>query len=153
MILQLDIERLRTLDEVRDFMAGSASCLAARRSTSGSWSGPMRTPSCGGSSGAFPVLAAAAVGQGSGAAVPDRLRQSVTYRRRLTVVKTRPTRVRIGERRKPQPAGQPGCLRVDTVHQGDLDRQALAIDDLAAKPSTRLSSRSSPGIRRRDAVA
>ena len=53
---------------------------------------------------------------------PCRLRQSVTYRRRrLTVVKTRPTRVRIGERRKPHPAGQPGYLRVDTVHQGDLD--------------------------------
>ncbi len=27
----------------------------------------------------------------------------------------------IGERRKAQPAGQPGYLRVDTVHQGDLD--------------------------------
>ena len=53
---------------------------------------------------------------------PYRLRQSVTYRRRrLTVVKTRPTRVRIGERRKPHPAGRPGYLRVDTVHQGDLD--------------------------------
>jgi hypothetical protein len=29
--------------------------------------------------------------------------------------------VAIGERRKPQPGGQPGYLRVDTVHQGDLD--------------------------------
>jgi transposase InsO family protein len=27
----------------------------------------------------------------------------------------------IGERRKPQPDGQPGYIRVDTVHQGDLD--------------------------------
>lgn len=28
----------------------------------------------------------------------------------------------IGERRKPQPHGQPGFIRVDTVRQGDLDR-------------------------------
>ena len=27
----------------------------------------------------------------------------------------------IGERRKPNPQGQPGFVRVDTVHQGDLD--------------------------------
>ena len=27
----------------------------------------------------------------------------------------------IGERRKPDPQGRPGYLRVDTVHQGDLD--------------------------------
>ncbi len=51
-----------------------------------------------------------------------RLRQSVTYRRRrLTVARTRSTRVSIGERRKPHPAGRPGFLRVDSVHQGDLD--------------------------------
>lgn len=37
--------------------------------------------------------------------------------------KTRPTRSSIGERRKPQPAGQPGFLRIDTVHQGDWDKQ------------------------------
>jgi len=33
--------------------------------------------------------------------------------------KTRPTAVQIGERRKPVPNGQPGFLRIDTVHQGD----------------------------------
>jgi hypothetical protein len=33
--------------------------------------------------------------------------------------KTRPTAVQIGERRKPAPNGQPGFLRIDTVHQGD----------------------------------
>jgi len=33
--------------------------------------------------------------------------------------KTSPTRTNIGERRKPQPEGKPGYLRVDTVHQGD----------------------------------
>ncbi len=48
------------------------------------------------------------------------LRHSRRYReRRLNYSKTRPTAVRIGERRKPQPQGQPGFLRLDTVHQGD----------------------------------
>lgn len=37
--------------------------------------------------------------------------------------KTKPTPVKIGERRKPDPKGEPGFLRVDTVHQGDLDKE------------------------------
>lgn len=50
------------------------------------------------------------------------LRRSQTYRRaRHTVEKTRPVSLPIGERRKPQPDGQPGYIRIDTVHQGDLD--------------------------------
>jgi len=50
------------------------------------------------------------------------LRQSQTYRRqRHTVDKTRPVSLPIGERRKPQQDGQPGYIRIDTVHQGDLD--------------------------------
>lgn len=48
------------------------------------------------------------------------LRKCQRYReRRLNYVKTRPTTVSIGERRKPDPQGQPGYLRLDTVHQGD----------------------------------
>jgi transposase InsO family protein len=48
------------------------------------------------------------------------LRRSQRYReRRLNYTKTRPTTVAIGERRKPEPRGQPGFLRLDTVHQGD----------------------------------
>lgn len=48
------------------------------------------------------------------------LRASQRYReRRLDYIKTRPTAVSIGERRKPDPQGQPGYLRIDTVHQGD----------------------------------
>ena len=35
--------------------------------------------------------------------------------------KTRAVQVRIGERRRPRPEGRPGFLRVDSVHQGDLD--------------------------------
>jgi transposase InsO family protein len=48
------------------------------------------------------------------------LRKSQRYReRRLNYTRTRPTVVSIGERRKPDPQGQPGYLRLDTVHQGD----------------------------------
>jgi len=51
-----------------------------------------------------------------------RLRQSRTYRqKRNPMTRTRPTSVAIGERRKPRPGGQPGFLRIDSVHQGDLD--------------------------------
>lgn len=35
--------------------------------------------------------------------------------------KTKPTKVPLGERMKPRPEGQPGFIRVDTVHQGDKD--------------------------------
>jgi hypothetical protein len=39
----------------------------------------------------------------------------------MNYTKTRPVQVSIGERRRPQPEGKPGYLRVDTAHQGDLD--------------------------------
>jgi transposase InsO family protein len=48
------------------------------------------------------------------------LRKSRRYReRRLNYIKTRPAAVSIAERRKPDPRGRPGYLRLDTVHQGD----------------------------------
>jgi transposase InsO family protein len=48
------------------------------------------------------------------------LRRHRGYRqRRLHYVKTKPTAVTIAERRRPDPHGRPGYLRVDTVHQGD----------------------------------
>jgi predicted DNA-binding transcriptional regulator AlpA len=50
------------------------------------------------------------------------LRNSAAYRRqRIDYTATRPTPVNIGERRKPTPNGKPGFIRIDTVHQGDLD--------------------------------
>jgi len=50
------------------------------------------------------------------------LRHGSTYqRRRGPMIQTRPVQVSIGERRKPAPQGRPGFLRVDSVHQGDLD--------------------------------
>jgi transposase InsO family protein len=50
------------------------------------------------------------------------LRKSRVYReKKITFQKTRPVKVSIGERRRPDPQGRPGYLRIDTVHQGDLD--------------------------------
>jgi transposase InsO family protein len=50
------------------------------------------------------------------------LRRSASYRKRAAVFEpTRPTPISIAERRRPDPQGQPGFLRVDTVHQGDWD--------------------------------
>jgi transposase InsO family protein len=50
------------------------------------------------------------------------LRQRRRYHEcRMNYTTTRAVQVAIGERRKPQPGGQPGYLRVDTVHQGDLE--------------------------------
>jgi hypothetical protein len=50
------------------------------------------------------------------------LRKSRAYReKRICYQKTRPVQVAIGERRRPDPQGRPGYLRIDTVHQGDLD--------------------------------
>ncbi|MDQ6687657.1 MAG: transposase family protein [Actinomycetota bacterium] len=51
-----------------------------------------------------------------------RLRNSAAYRKRnASYQPTRPTPIPIGERRKPQPHGSPGYLRIDTVHQGDQE--------------------------------
>jgi transposase InsO family protein len=50
------------------------------------------------------------------------LRKSRVYReRKIIFQKTRPVKVTIGERRRPDPQGRPGYLRIDTVHQGDLE--------------------------------
>jgi len=50
------------------------------------------------------------------------LRKRSEYRKvRIVHEKTRPVKNSIGIRRKPDPQGRPGFIRVDTVHQGDLD--------------------------------
>jgi transposase InsO family protein len=46
---------------------------------------------------------------------PDYRRQAARYE------STRPAAISIGERRRPDPQGRPGYLRVDTVHQGDRE--------------------------------
>jgi transposase InsO family protein len=51
------------------------------------------------------------------------LRGSSAYlRQRRSFQKTQSKPSSIGERRKPRPDGKPGYLRIDTVHQGDLDK-------------------------------
>ena len=51
------------------------------------------------------------------------LRNSVGYRnQRVVLIKTRPTKnTKIGVRKAPAPEGRPGFIRIDSVHQGDLD--------------------------------
>lgn len=50
------------------------------------------------------------------------LRSTTAYRKQCAAyTTTRPSAVSIAERRKPDPRGRPGYLRVDTVHQGDWD--------------------------------
>ncbi len=50
------------------------------------------------------------------------LRNSTTCRRRRTTYrKTSARKVQIAERRKPEPEGRPGFVRVDTVDQGEKD--------------------------------
>ena len=51
------------------------------------------------------------------------LRNSAPYRvQRVVLTKTRPTKsVTIGVRKAPAPDGRPGFIRIDSVHQGDLD--------------------------------
>jgi transposase InsO family protein len=50
------------------------------------------------------------------------LRKRSEYRKtRIVQDKTRPVKNLIGVRRKPDPQGRPGFIRIDTVHQGDLD--------------------------------
>ncbi len=50
------------------------------------------------------------------------LRRTAAYRRRAARYQpTRPAGIAIADRRRPDPKGQPGYLRVDTVHQGDWE--------------------------------
>jgi len=52
------------------------------------------------------------------------LRKSKSYlRQRYTFEKTRPKVALIGERKKPIANGAPGFIRIDTVNQGDKDKQ------------------------------
>lgn len=51
------------------------------------------------------------------------LRKKISYLRRGKIFdKTKYTGIQIGKRMKPRPEGRPGFLRVDSVHQGDLNK-------------------------------
>ncbi len=50
------------------------------------------------------------------------LRQRLSYRKQTAdFTVTRPSGVTIAERRRPEPLGRPGFIRLDTVHQGDWE--------------------------------
>lgn len=50
------------------------------------------------------------------------LRKSTGYnQKRQSFTKTKSRSLPLGQRRKPTPEGKPGYLRIDSVHQGDLD--------------------------------
>jgi transposase InsO family protein len=52
------------------------------------------------------------------------LRGTKVYQSRsLTYIKTNPVQRDIGIRKKPKSEGKPGYLRVDSVHQGDMDKE------------------------------
>lgn len=52
------------------------------------------------------------------------LRKTRQYESHVTFIeKTRAVNASIGIRKKPRPEGKPGYLRVDSVHQGDWDKQ------------------------------
>ena len=68
------------------------------------------------------------------------LRKQPDYRKgRIVQEKTRPVKNMIGIRRKPDPQGCPGFIRIDTVHQGDLDGVKVCITSMPLMKS--LSSR------------
>lgn len=99
-----DIARLVELDRVHGQLSGPATKKLAER--------------------AFRVFGDAGFENLAGISVAHlyNLRASAGYRRqRGPIEPTRSTQVAIGERRRPRPDGEPGYLRVDSVHQGDFD--------------------------------
>lgn len=50
-------------------------------------------------------------------------KEPIYQRLNLHYEKTKPVKSQIGVRKKPTPDGSPGFLRVDSVHQGDIERE------------------------------
>jgi hypothetical protein len=76
------------------------------------------------------------------------LRQGAGYRRqRRHFEKTLHTCSRTAQRRKPDPQNNPGYLRLDTVHQGDLDAiVSVRLRRTAYRPDTTSVSHRDRGI-------
>ncbi len=68
---------------------------------------------------------------------PYNLRHSAGYRnQRVVLTKTRPNKnTPIGVRRAPAPEGRPGFIRIDSVHQGDLDGVKFRQKAIVVAPS------------------
>lgn len=107
----------------RQYTEADARLLARLDSLHGTPSGAVSKKLC---ERAFHVFNQAEYARLSGISVAQvyLLRKTVSYQRQhLTHTKTTPSQVAIGERRKPAPNGQPGYIRIDTVHQGDQDKE------------------------------
>jgi transposase InsO family protein len=100
----LDVALLAEVDTAHDWLSGPATVRILRREYEQYGKGE------------FARLAQISVGH------LYNLRHSARYRK-LAVHwnPTQPSAVTIGERRKPDPRGRPGFLRIDTVHQGDWE--------------------------------
>jgi transposase InsO family protein len=101
---QADVRALVELDRLHGQLSGPATCKLAERAAT--------------------VYGDARYARLAGISVAHlyNLRASIGYRRqRGHYEPTRPRASTIGERRRPEPNGQPGYLRVDSVHQGDFD--------------------------------
>lgn len=101
-----DIRLLASLDERHDTLSGPATKKLCER--------------------AYTLFKQAAYQRLAGISVAHvyNLRKSKCYlRQRFTFEKTRPKAALIGERKKPRANGEPGFIRIDTVHQGDQDKQ------------------------------
>ena len=107
MIVTLRTERIRTLDQMSAFVEGNEPADFELTDRGSAYAFVRRT-----------LVRFEYHGLGK----PDKnLRRTRAYRTgRLTFRKTRPTPIPIGVRRKAQPGGKPGFLRVNTVHLGDL---------------------------------
>jgi len=74
------------------------------------------------------------------------LRESKVYQRcRKAYRKTNPVQRHIGKRCKPRPGGQPGFLRVDSIHQGDMDKEKGVYHVNAVDKLNGVSQRGCPG--------
>ena len=97
-----DVARLAAVDRAHDWLSGPATVCILRRESEQFGKGE------------YARLAGISV------AHLYNLRRSPGYRKLAAKWEpTRPVAISIGERRKPDPQGRPGYLRIDTVHQGD----------------------------------
>ena len=104
------------------YTVGDAALLAAMDALHDTPSGPMMKKLC---ERAYMIFNDTSYQRLAGISVSHlyNLRASTTYqqqRRHYTETKTTKGKT-IGERRKPRPDGEPGYIRIDSVHQGDQD--------------------------------
>jgi hypothetical protein len=114
---QADIELLAKVDEAHEMLSGPATKKILERKRS-IWKRD-----------GYARLATASI------AHIYNLRKRRRYREcRMNYTKMRAVQVAIGERRKPEPGGRPGYLRVDTVHQGDwMESRVCTISTLSTR--------------------